>query len=130
MTAAGWRYVRAIAAQNNASATAIDQLLRWAQGGPTRPATVEARRFEGLLRTTVSALGGERWPAAGQPAIAALRTHARRLIALISTIEPATPSGRGAWAEHFYRLVEMVGSDGQGVRRALRLPSPLVPRTG
>jgi hypothetical protein len=127
MTTAGLRYLRAIAAQDHATVTAIAHLLHWAQGGPTHPAVVAARRFAGVLRATVTTLRRERWPAGAHRAVSTLRSDARALIALLSTIQTVNIVGRTAWAERFDRLTEMVGADGQAARRALRLPSPTVP---
>jgi hypothetical protein len=127
MTRAGLRYLRAIAAQDHATVTAIAHLLHWAQGGPARPAVVAARRFADVLRATVVTPRHERWPAGAHAAVSALRSDARALIALLSTIRTVTIVGRTAWAERFDRLTELVGADGQAARRALRLPGPTVP---
>ncbi len=62
MTTAGYRYLRAIAAQDGATATAFPQLLRWAQGEPAPRAVAAAHRFSTVLRVTVGALSDERWP--------------------------------------------------------------------
>jgi Peptidase A4 family len=127
MTTAGYRYLRAIADQDGATATAFPQLLRWAEGEPAPRATVAARHFSTVLRVTVGALGDERWPAGARAKVATLRSHARALIALLSRIPRVTAVGRTAWAVRFDRLAELVGADGQAARRALRLPSPLMP---
>jgi hypothetical protein len=127
MTTAGLRYLRAIAAQDHATVTATTRLLHWAQGGPARPAVVAARRFASVLRATVATLRHQRWPAGAHAAVSALRSDARALIALLSTIRTVTIVGRTAWAERYNRLTELVGADGQAARRALRLPSPTVP---
>jgi Peptidase A4 family len=127
MTTAGYRYLRAIAAQDGATATAFPQLLRWAQGEPAPRAVPAARHFSSVLRVTVGALGDERWPQGARAKVAALRVHARALIALLSRIPSVTAVGRAAWAVRFGRLAELVGADGQAARRALRLPSPMVP---
>jgi Peptidase A4 family len=127
LTTTAVRYLRAIAVQDDATAMAIPQLLRWAQGEPAPRAAAAARRFASALRATVDTLGGERWPAGAQPKVAALRLHARALVVLLSRIPHVTTDGRTAWAVHLDRLAEMVGADGQAARRALRLPSPTVP---
>jgi peptidase A4-like protein len=127
MTSADLRFLRAIAIQNGATVTAITRLLNWAQGGPARPAVVAARRFARVLRATVATLGHARWPARAHAAVSALRSDARALIALLSTIRMATIEGRTAWAERFNRLTAALGADGQAARRALGLPSHPVP---
>jgi hypothetical protein len=130
MTGAGLRYLRAIAAQDNAAVTAIVQLLGWAQGGPTHAAGAAARRLATDLRTTVSMLGDERWPTAAGPAISTLRADALSLIALLSTRKSTTPAERFAWTQRVDHLVGLVTADGRTGRQALRLPSPTVPRAG
>jgi hypothetical protein len=130
MTAADYRYLRAIAIQNDAMAMTTEQVLRWARGGPAPGAGVAARRFVGLLRTTISALGGPRWPAAARGTVSALRSHARRMIALLSMVPRVTVVGRTAWALQFERLSEVVGAGGQAARRALGLPGRAVQAAG
>jgi len=130
MTGAGLRYLRAIAAQDNAAVTAIVQLLGWAQVGPTHAAGAAARRLATDLRTTVSMLGDERWPTAAGPAISTLRADALSLIALLSTRKSTTPAERFAWTQRVDHLVGLVTADGRTGRQALRLPSPTVPRAG
>jgi hypothetical protein len=127
MTRAGYRYLRAIAAQDDTTATAIPQLLRWAQREPAPRAAVAARHFAGVLRATVGALGNARWPPGARANVAALRSHARALIALLSRIPHVAAAARTAWAVRLERLAEAVGRDGHAARRALRLPSPTVP---
>jgi hypothetical protein len=127
MTRAGYRYLRAIAAQDDTTATAIPQLLRWAQQEPAPGAAVAARHFTGVLRATVGALGNQRSPPGAGAKLAALRSHARALIALLSRIPHVATNARTAWAVRLERLAEAVGDDGQAARRALRLPSPTVP---
>jgi hypothetical protein len=127
LTAAAVHYLRAVAVQDDATATAFPQLLRWAQGEPAPRATAAARRFASTLRATVATLGDERWPAGARPKVAALRMHARALVALLSRIPHVTADQRTAWAVRLDRLAEIVGADGQAARRALRLPSPTVP---
>lgn len=128
MSAADLRYLRAIAAEDNAAAAATPPLLRWEQGGPARLAGRATRPFARVLRATLSAVDDQRWPAPARPAISAVRAHAGALLALLSRIAGVTPVGRFAWAEQFVQLAEQVGDDGQRARRALGLPSPLTPR--
>ena len=89
MTTAGFRYLRAIAAQDDATATATPQLLRWAQrraGSPARrPRRVASRACCGRPSARSS---DERWPPGARAQVSALRSHARALIALLST-DPA-----------------------------------------
>jgi hypothetical protein len=127
MTAAGSRYLRAIAAQDGATATAFPQLLRWAQGKPAPRAAAAAHHFSIALQVTVGALRAGRWPSSARARVTALRSHARALIALLSRIPHPTALARAAWVGRFARLAVLVGSDAQAARRALRLPSPMVP---
>ena len=127
MTTAGYRYLRAIAAQDGATATAFPQLLRWAQGEPAPRAAAAAHHFSSVLRVTVGALDDERWPPGARAKVTALRTHARALIALLSRIPRVTAVGRTAWAVRFDQLATLVVADGQAARRALRLPRPMMP---
>lgn len=127
MTAAGVRYLHAIAAQDDATAAVTPQLLRWAEREPAPGAGTAARHFASVLRETISALGDEHWPPGAHAQMSALRSHARALMALLSRIPHVTTGGRPAWAVRFERLAELVGADGQAARRALRLPSPAGP---
>jgi hypothetical protein len=127
MTAAGYRYLHAIAAQDGATATAIPELLRWAQGEPAPQAATAARHFATVLRATVETLGEQRWPPGARAKVSALRAHAHALVALLSRIPRVKAAGRTAWAVELERLAEMVGAAGQAARRTLRLPSPMVP---
>jgi hypothetical protein len=127
MTAAGLRYLRAIAAQDDAAAVTVPLLLRWTRGGLAPQAAVAARRFARISRATVGTLSGERWPAGARAQVSALRSDAGALIVLLSTIHRVGTDGRTAWAVRCDRLAEMVGADGQAVRQALRLPNPAAP---
>ena len=127
MTTAGYRYLRAIAAQNGATATAFPRLLRWAQGEPAPRAAAAAHHFSTVLRVTVGALSDDRWPPGARAKVTQLRSDARALIALLSSIPNVTAVGRTAWAVRFGRLAQRVGADAQTARRALRLPQPMLP---
>ena len=124
LTASGLRYLHAIAAQDTATATAIAQLLSWAQGGRARPARFAARALAKVLTATVKTLDNGRWPAAARPAVSVLRAGDRALIALLSTLKTMPITRRFAWTERLDQLANTVGADGQRARRALRLPSP------
>jgi hypothetical protein len=127
MTAAAFSYLRSIAAQDDATATATPRLLQWAQGVSAPRAAGAARHFLSVLRATVGTLGHQRWPPGARAQVAALRSHTRALISLLSRIPHVTTVGRTAWAMRYERLAETVGADGRAARRALRLPSPTVP---
>jgi hypothetical protein len=127
MTTAGYRYLRAIAAQDRATAAAFPQLLRWAEGERAPRAVAAAHHFSAVLRVTVGALSDERWPAGARTKVTALRSQADALIAVLSRIPHLTTVDRTVWAMRFARLAEQVRTDGQAARRALRLPSPMVP---
>jgi Peptidase A4 family len=127
MTAAGFRYLRTIAAQDDATATATPQLMRWAQGVSAPQAAAAARRFVSVLRRTVGTLGHRHWPLVARARVSALRSHTRALMELLSRIPEVTTAGRTAWAVRYERLAETVGIDGRRARQALRLPSPMVP---
>jgi Peptidase A4 family len=127
MTIAAFSYLHSIAAQDDATATATPRLMRWAQGVPAPRAPAAARHFASVLRATVGALGNQRWPPGARAQVSALRSHTRALIGLLSRVPHVTAVGRPAWALRYERLAETVGADGQVARRALRLPSPMVP---
>jgi Peptidase A4 family len=127
MTAAGFWYLRTIAAQDDATATATPQLMRWAQGVSAPRAPAAAHHFVSVLRTTVETLSDRRWPLGARAQVTALRSHTRALIGLLSRIPDVSTAGRTAWAVRYERLAETIGTDGQRARRALRLPSPMVP---
>jgi hypothetical protein len=129
MTIAGYRYLRALAAQDGATATALPPLLRWAQGEPARRAAAAAHHFSTVLRVTVAALRDERWSPSARANVTALRSNARALIALLSKIPRVTAAGRTAWAVRFQQLAEQARTDSGAARRALRLPIPMVPAT-
>ena len=125
------RYLQAAAAQESVTYGAMTSLLRWASGGATGPALVAARRFTGVLRKTIAALGSARWPANARPEISAMRADARRLTGLLGAIRAVGAGERLPWAQHLSQLVKALGRDGRAAQRTLRLPAAAtLPPTG
>ena len=126
MTRAGYRYLKQIAAQDAATTGSMTSLVRWASDGGSASAFAQADRLAGVLHGTASKLGATRWPRPARRPISAVRTDARRLVALLRGIRAVPAAERVAWAERFYALVAALGREGRAARAALGLPSSAV----